>query len=826
MSRPRVHLICNAHLDPMWLWEWEEGAAEAVSTFRTAADLCDEFPGFIFCHNEVVLYKWVEEYEPSLFARIQDLVRQGKWHIMGGWYVQPDCNMPSGESFARQALIGKRYFAEKFGVEPTVGINLDPFGHTRGLAQILARAGYDSYLFCRPGQGDCPLPADNFAWVGYDGSRISASRMPGYNSPLGNARGKVTGWMEHHPEEECLLVLWGVGNHGGGPSRGDLRDLAALMRDTESHEIIHSTPASWFADLRATHPDLPEHAGDLNPWAVGCYTSQVRLKQKHRLLENELYMTEKMLSACLLQGVLPWPGAELHEAACDLATAQFHDILPGSSIQPVEEASLRMMDHALETVARLKTRAFFALAAGQPKARESQIPVLVYNPHPFPVRTVVECEFQLPDQNWAETFTNPRVFQAGKPLPSQVEKEHANLPLDWRKRVAFLAELKPSSMNRFDCRLEVLPEKPSQPLELSPEAVVFETPEMRVVVNRATGLVDSYQAGGVEQVGACAFQPIVMADNEDPWGMLVRSYRKVAGRFHLATPRQAARIAGVKGQELDPVRVVENGDARTVVEALFAWGESFICQRYLLPRVGTEIQVETRVHWNEKDKLLKLSIPVPQGKARYVGQVAFGRQELPANGDEAVAQQWVAVVDDGADRCLTCINEGSYGSDFSADGLRLTLLRSPAYSGHPIGDRTIVPQDRYTPRIDQGERLFRFWLNAGPAAKRLAVVDREALSHNEKPMALSFFPSGQGAALKPLVTLSDSTVIISAVKQGADGRDLVVRLFEPTGTARSTTLSVGPLGLKAKLKLGAFQIMTLRINTADGTWGEVDLLER
>ncbi len=128
-----IHLICNAHLDPVWLWEWQEGAAETLATFRTAADLCEELDGFVFNHNEVILYQWVEEHEPELFERIRTLVNVGKWHIMGGWYLQPDCNMPSGESFVRHALLGKRYFLDRFGVEPKTAINFDPFGHTRGL---------------------------------------------------------------------------------------------------------------------------------------------------------------------------------------------------------------------------------------------------------------------------------------------------------------------------------------------------------------------------------------------------------------------------------------------------------------------------------------------------------------------------------------------------------------------------------------------------------------------------------------------------------------------------------------------------------------------
>ena len=169
----KMHLICNAHLDPVWLWRWEEGLGETLSTFRIAAEFCENYDGFIFNHNEALLYEWIEEYDPALFSRIQGLVSAGKWHIMGGWYVQPDCNMPSGESFTRQILYGKRYFMEKFGVEPKTAINFDPFGHTRGLVQIMAKSGFDSYIFCRPDISLKDLPGEDFTWVGTDGSGLS-----------------------------------------------------------------------------------------------------------------------------------------------------------------------------------------------------------------------------------------------------------------------------------------------------------------------------------------------------------------------------------------------------------------------------------------------------------------------------------------------------------------------------------------------------------------------------------------------------------------------------------------------------------------------------
>lgn len=826
MSDSILHLVCNAHLDPVWLWEWEEGAAEAISTFRTAADLCEEFDGFVFNHNEVVLYQWVEEYEPALFRRIQRLVREKKWHIMGGWHVQPDCNMPSGESFVRQILTGKRYFQEKFGVDVTTAINFDPFGHTRGLAQILARSGYDSYLFCRPAQNDCPLPADEFRWVGYDGSEVMAKRCGSYGSPLGHARDKVEDWLKNHPDEKCGMVLWGVGDHGGGPSRGDLRQLAALISETKERQIRHSTPEEYFADLRHCHPDLPQHAKDLNPWAVGCYTSMIRIKQKHRRLENEIFTLEKMAAAASCQGLMDYPRADIKQALYDLLTCEFHDVLPGSSIQRAEEASLRMFDHGLELISRSKARAFFALAGGQPRANEGEIPILVYNPHPFPTESVVECEFQLADQNWNDTFTLPVVTQNGQTLPSQVEKELSSLNLDWRKRVAFRAMLQPGQMNRFDCRLEILPAKPKPELQATDGAIRFQTAELAVTINTQTGLMDRYCANGIELVKPGAFQPVVLHDTEDPWGMRVRRYDAVEGAFSLMSPEEGTRFSGVTAGVIPSVRVIEDGPVRSVVEAVFAYGNSAICQQYKLPKQGTEIEVETRVHWNEKNRMLKLAVSTPFSESRYLGQVAYGRDELPNNGDEAVAQQWVAVAAGDKSAALTCINDGIYGSDCSEGVLRLTLLHSPAYSGHPIKDRPVVPQDRYLPRIDQGERLYRFWFNGGTETERLQTIDREALVKNQAPVALSFFPSGAGEKPLPGATLSDDAVLLTAMKQAEAGEALILRLFEPTGEQRTTTVTLPFASMETTVTLEAFQIKTLRADLKTRQFTEVDLLER
>jgi alpha-mannosidase len=827
MPRPKVHLVSNAHLDPVWLWDWEEGAGEALSTFRSAAGLCEEFPAFIFNHNEAVLYQWVEEFEPRLFRRIRKLVREKRWHILGGWYLQPDCNMPSGESFVRQILLGKRYFKDKFGVDIRTGANLDPFGHTQGLVQIMAKSGYDSYIFCRPGPAELPLPSEDFTWVGLDGSKVTAVRITAhYNSAGGQAAKKVVDWIAAHPDREVSIVLWGVGDHGGGASRADLIQLEELMKGRKDVEIIHSNPEEYIRDLRRRRSDLPERSDDLNPWAVGCYTTMVRIKQKHRRLENDLYLAEKMASAASFQGLMKYPQAELKDALLNLAFSQFHDILPGSSIQPSEESSLRRLDHGLETVSRVKARAFFALGGSQPAAKEGEIPILIYNPHPFTIADTFECEFEPYEINAAGGYLFPRVHSGGRQLPSQPEKEASNLSVEWRKKVVFAAELAPGRVNRFDCRPERLSARPGPQIKESGGQIRFSTEMLEFVINTRTGLVDRYSAFGLSLTAENAFLPIVMNDNADPWGMSVRSFRDPAGQFELLSAGEARRVSGITAGPALPVRIIEDGAVRTVVEAVFGYERSVIFQRYKIPKRGTQVEVELRVHWNEKDKMLKLSVPTCLTQSRYLGQVAYGTSELPVDGTEAVAQKWVAVVSETSDAALTCINEGSYGSDFAGGELRLSLLRSPAYSADPSAVGPMVAQDRYVPRIDQGERLFRFWFDGGRREPRLTAVDREALAKNEKPFALAVFPSGRGKKPAPFVELSDDAVQIAAVKKAEDGRDLIIRLFEPTGKKRKTVLTLPWAAARKAVTLSPYEIRTLRFSPKSGTFADVDLLER
>lgn len=828
MSHKTLILICNAHLDPVWLWEWEEGVAETLSTFRIAAKFCREQEGFVFCHNEALLYQYVEEYEPELFEVIRELVARGSWKIIGGWYLQPDCNMPSGEALIRQIVVGRNYFMDRFGVAPETAVNFDPFGHTRGLVQILKKSGYSSYLFCRPDHHFLDLPDLDFTWVGYDGSEVFAHRPHDhYNSSKGKAGEKIRAWLAKNSDREYGLLLWGIGNHGGGPSREDLEQISKLQEKTRERTICHGTPEEYFHLLEKSKRKPARVEKSINPFAIGCYTSMQSVKKRYRQMENLFSLTEKMCTLTYLQGMMEYPGKELSEALKDLLFCQFHDVLPGSSIPEVEEYAVRRLHHGMEILERLKSKAFMANLSGQTEAQEDEFPLLLFNPHPFDLEQTVVVEFQAQEPNFDEDYKQvPDILDpGGKLIPSQVEKESSNIVQDHRKRLVFNAHLNASSMNRYSCFLKKIP-CPSAEKKKTIDRFHFKLPDGQIRINHETGLIESYEMNGKQVLLEGSGRLLVIDDNADPWGMTVRSFRKIKGEFKLLPPPLAAQCAGVNASQLPPLRIIEEGPIRIVVEGLFGFENSFAVIRYKIPLSKNEIEVEPRIYWMEKDSMLKIAFDTGWGDARCFGQVACGIEEFDRTGEELVAQRWIGLESELEEMAITFINDTTYGFDQEKGEVRISLLRSPAYSGHPVKkEQPIAPQDRFEPRIDQGKHSFRFWFQSGKRSLRKELIHRESLIRNEPPPALCCYPAGKGKQLIPGVILSDPTVQLSALKMGERKNWLILRLFEPTGKARKTEVKIPALDFSVNVTLSPFEIKTLAMDLKTKTIAETDLLE-
>ena len=200
------------------------GLLRSIVHFRNAVQILQENSDLVFNHNEAILYQWIQKYDPALFREIQLLVRKGRWAICGGWFLQPDLNLPGTESLIRQIIHGKNYFKEFFDVEPQVACNFDSFGHSGGLPQILKAAGYKMYVHMRPQQADLSIPTEFYRWQGIDGSEIPAYRIAVglYHTEFGNLEQRLREGAEFAlKQNRDIGLFWGIGEsrRRGDPQR-------------------------------------------------------------------------------------------------------------------------------------------------------------------------------------------------------------------------------------------------------------------------------------------------------------------------------------------------------------------------------------------------------------------------------------------------------------------------------------------------------------------------------------------------------------------------------------------------------------------------------
>jgi alpha-mannosidase len=387
-------MIGNAHLDVVWLWQWQEGFQAAKATFRAALDLMRECDDFRFTSSSAATYEWIEHNDAEMFAEIKARVAEGRWEIAGGWWVQPDCNIPCGESFVRQGFYGQRYFKEKLGVTATVGYNVDSFGHHAMLPQILRKSGLTSYVFMRPQPHEKGLPGRLFWWESDDGSRVLAARIPyeycTWGQDLHQHVSKCA--AELHGPVDAMLCFYGVGNHGGGPTRENLRSIRAMDGDPALPALALSTLHCFFTSVRERQLALPTVHDELQHHARGCYAAHSGIKRWNRRAENLLLAAEKLAVLAHHATGLPYPG-DFDRAWKDVLFNQFHDILAGTSIKPAYDDARDLYGEAAAIAARHLNNAMQALAWHVDVAQcEGSTPIVVFNPHAWPARVGVELE--------------------------------------------------------------------------------------------------------------------------------------------------------------------------------------------------------------------------------------------------------------------------------------------------------------------------------------------------------------------------------------------------------------------------------------------------
>ncbi|MGR6318294.1 glycoside hydrolase family 38 C-terminal domain-containing protein [Micromonospora soli] len=804
-------MIGNAHIDAVWLWPWQEGYQEVRATFRAALQRIDEYPEFVFTCDSVGYLAWIEEHDPDLFAALREQVRAGRFEIVGGWWVEPDCNIPGGEGFVRHGLYSQRYLAEKFGRMASVGCNVDPFGQNAVIPQLLAKSGMDSYVFMRPQPQEAALPGPTFWWQAADGSRVLAYRIPHeYCSPgghLGVHVGKALAQLPHTTDP--LMCFYGVGNHGGGPTRANIESIRELDGSDQFPQMLFSTVRAFFDAARATGRDLPEFDGEIQPHAVGCYSAHSGIKKLIRQTEHALQAAEKWAAVASATTGLPPATDQFEHAWRQVLLNHFHDTAAGTALPSAYDDARDQLGEARSIAARLQNQAIQRISRQIDIPDEDQMtPLAVFNPHPWPVRTTVEVEFGSFLGNGGIVAED----DAQNRIP--VQSARSTTVTGGRRRLVVPVELPPLGYRLY----RMYPDHRTAPGAAVERDTVLENDHLRVVVDPATGWLSSLvdKATDAELISGDAARSghaVVLNDPTDTWGHGVISYRDVIGAF---TPMSVRRI--------------ETGPVRQVLRVRSAYGASTLTEDFVLAADARHVEVRVTIDWHERLRMLKLRFPTGLTDVTATHAVPYGHVERVADGHETVSHSWVDVTGTlgGRPAGLSVLNDARFGVDVTGGDIGLTALRSPAYAWHTPQPLPAADDDYEV--MDQGVQRFTYRLLPHAGDWRAAGTVRAAAELDQPPVALlESCHDGPLPQQRCFAAVTDAdNVVVTVVKQAEEQTgDYVVRGYETAGAAANATIDLPFLGRTITAEFGPHEIKTLLVPRDPARPPvEADLLER
>jgi len=759
----RIALTGHAHLDLAWLWPVSETLRKGRRTFASVLSLMDRYEDFVFNQSSAQLYAWIEREAPDLFERVSRRVAEGRWEPVGGMWVEPDCQIPSGESIVRQLLYGQGYFEENFGRRCRTAWLPDTFGFSPAVPQLLRGAGIGGFFTYKLNWSEANrFPHDLYEWEGLDGSTVTAHHFdnPGqdYN---GNVRplDLLGTWKNFegkrgHPE---TLFSFGWGDGGGGPTEEMLENFARLKSFPAMPRLRMAMVEDFFETL--PRANLPRWTGELYlELHRGTLTTQARVKKLNREAEHRMLEAEAMLTLGSLRGA-EYPAGKLEGAWKTLLLNQFHDILPGTSIREVYEETHRELEEVVRTAETLRDD---ALAVGQDPDEKPTLLVANTSLNPRPLTVLLDGG----DAQDARGVTDA----SGRPLPVQATEGGGLLVHDPERAVPGLGwtALREAEERRF------LPETaPGVRVERAGGEVVIENDLLRVEV-------------GVD-------------------GTLHRVFDREAGREALAgranglwaytdKPRNWEAWDVEEGYEgegeeipADGVEVVEEGPLRASVRVTRRWRGSSISQTYRLLSASRRLDVETWIDWHERRVLLRALFPLNVRSHEATSETMFGAQRRPTHGNtgwdaarfEVSAHRFCDLSEPGYGVAL--MNDGKYGHSAQGNVLGISLLRSPLYPD---------------PLADEGEHRFTYSLYPHPGDWTEAGVAREAFALNSPLVPVR---GGETMSESSFVKTEGLELALAGLKRSEDGRAVILRLYEPHG-ARGRTRLRFPGGLKTAEK--------------------------
>ncbi len=713
-------LTGHAHIDLAWLWPYNETRRKMRRTFNTALSLMERSEDFRFNQSTAHYYAQMEEDDPELLARIKKQVAEGKWETIGGMWVEPDTNMPTGESLARQVLYGQRYFEKTFGTRHTVCWLPDCFGFSGALPQILRLGGIDSFFTIKVNWSETNhIPSDLFWWKGLDGSQVLThtfdNPMHGYNGFVQpdcfvptwkNFRGKV--------QHDTSLLAVGYGDGGGGVTpemverEVQLRDFPAIP------QARWGTVKSYYEKAHhvAAEKTLPVWDGEIYlELHRATLTSQSGVKRKHRQAERALITAETIASLAHMLGAEKPRSLEPEWRV--VLKNEFHDILPGSSIREVYQDAEQELDGAIGHAQEEQQKALKSVAAHLPKGAVADALVVV----------------------------NPSL--APRPLSAKLAD---GTVISSNDIVA------PLSIAVFD-RQSLKPVG-----ELAAGANRLENAHLSVQIGK-DGAVASliHKATGREAIDGSANQlwvyPADKPRNWDAWD-IDADYAEKAVRL----------------DQPESISLVENGAHRAAIRVVYRYRNSSVTQTYVLTANAKRLDIETTIDWHDRRTLLRTLNPVAALARKATCECAFGIVERATHTNtsweqamfEAVAHRFVDISEPGFGVAL--LNNAKYGHSMRGNVIGMSLVRGPVYPD---------------PLADEGEQSFTYALMPHAGTWDEGGVLDEAIDLNQPLMSIE--ASGLAAGTSSPVAIDGIPVAFSGLKPAEEGDGLVLRLYEPAG---------------------------------------------
>ncbi len=686
-----VHMIGNAHIDPVWLWRWQSGADEACATCRSAVKCCREFPDFIFTRGEAWLYQQIELLDPKLFAEVRQLVEKGQWHITGGQHVQPDTNIPTGVGWRRQIEHGQRYFQNRFGVHPRVGYNVDAFGHTAAIPDLYTAFGYVGYVFGRPDEQQVPSLPQTFRWCGVQGGELLTFRLPGtaYNTRVDDLYIAIMRSVEQaDPALGHTMCFYGVGNHGGGPTKANIEYIQSHIHAFPGLELRFSTPQSFFDAIAHHGESLPVVTKELQHTFPGCYSVMHPIKQGQRHSEARLAQAEQVLNAFSTDLSQKHMLAKRIDAAWDdLLFTQFHDILSGTSI-PSAWSDVQALQGratlAADEVIMIATRQW----AQQTSKPQSEQRILALNPTIHEWNGWIETEPSLDFDVWGNRWLSDI-----HGLPIAYQRIQAESP-QMIQRVLFPLHI-PAQSSTTVLLQQHTPKPPTREqtdLAVSP----YHLSNKRLQLDLTTTGIKNLSLDGTPLLSSKGIELFLREDHTDTWTFTTDLFSETISEYFTG----------------DGWIVEEGGPLRARVRQEGWLGHSRVRWTVTLYREEARFEMDLEILFAEHFKLLQLLLSLVEPAEQWLSGLAQGQIERATSMVEYPLQGWSRI--SLPDQQLAVVTPDIYSMSLNVRSWQWTLLRSPkmAWMGDGWGGGNTslyAGRDWFT---DQGMHTFHMAFHA------------------------------------------------------------------------------------------------------------------